>query len=89
MASGDFHLPFGEMTITLDDVSYLLHILVLGSFYSPLVYLDKEVTIAVVVEILGVSQRVLLERGPKTSGMLMWPSIGLGGYAYIKKAKIH
>jgi len=27
-----FHLPIGEMTITLDDVSNLLHMLIVGQF---------------------------------------------------------
>lgn len=33
--TSSFHLPFGEMTITLDDVSSLLHLPVYGSFFLP------------------------------------------------------
>jgi len=29
-----FHLPVGEMTITLDDVSNLLHLPIVGYFYT-------------------------------------------------------
>ncbi|GAU30353.1 hypothetical protein TSUD_57640 [Trifolium subterraneum] len=33
--TSSFHMPFGEMTITLDDVACLLHIPVRGIFYTP------------------------------------------------------
>ncbi|XP_057432619.1 uncharacterized protein LOC130725400 [Lotus japonicus] len=33
--TSSFHMPFGEMTVTLDDVSALLHIPVGGRFYTP------------------------------------------------------
>ncbi|GAU47881.1 hypothetical protein TSUD_404530 [Trifolium subterraneum] len=33
--TSSFHIPFGEMTITLDDVPCLLHILVRGVFHTP------------------------------------------------------
>ena len=32
--TSSFHLPVGEMTITLDDVSSLLHILITGALHS-------------------------------------------------------
>lgn len=32
--TSSFHMPFGEMTITLDDVSSLLHIPVKGKFFT-------------------------------------------------------
>lgn len=32
--TSSFHLPVGEMTITLDDVSSLLHLPILGGFWS-------------------------------------------------------
>ena len=38
--TNSFNLPVGEMTITLDDVSSLLHLPILGQFptYVPLEY---------------------------------------------------
>lgn len=36
-----FHLSFGEMKITLDDVSSLLHLPLPGSFFiAPLIYYE-------------------------------------------------
>ena len=32
--TSSFHLPVGEMTITLDDVSSLLHLPITGAFYT-------------------------------------------------------
>ena len=32
-----FHLPFGEMIITLDDVSFLFHLPIAGRFFTTLV----------------------------------------------------
>lgn len=32
--TSSFHLPFGEMTITLDDVSSLFHLPMIGSFFT-------------------------------------------------------
>ena len=48
-----FHLPFGEMTITLDDVASILHIPVIGSMisFSPLLRVDD--ANALLVELLG------------------------------------
>ena len=33
METNSFHMPFGEMTITLDDVSSLLHIPIRGKLH--------------------------------------------------------
>ena len=48
-----FHLSVGEMMVTLDDVTYLLDILITGAFYN-CEHMDKEAAISVLVEILGV-----------------------------------
>ena len=32
--TNSFHLPIGELTITLDDVSNLLHLPIMGQFYT-------------------------------------------------------
>ncbi|KAI5442859.1 protein MAIN-LIKE 1 [Lathyrus oleraceus] len=51
LETSSFHMSFGEMSITLDDVSCLLHLPIRGIFWSP-----QDVTEEVVVDYLGVSQ---------------------------------
>ncbi|GAU51990.1 hypothetical protein TSUD_417930 [Trifolium subterraneum] len=48
-----FHMSFGEMTITLDDVACLLHIPVRGIFYTPVAVSMEEAT-TLATELLGV-----------------------------------
>ncbi|KAI5426129.1 hypothetical protein KIW84_031812 [Lathyrus oleraceus] len=48
-------MPFGEMSITLDDVSCLLHLPIRGVFWSPQ-DVTEEVTVELAVDYLGVSQ---------------------------------
>ncbi|XP_050909706.1 protein MAIN-LIKE 1-like [Lathyrus oleraceus] len=50
-----FHMSFGEMNITLDDVSCLLHLPIRGVFWSPQ-DVTEEVVVELVVDYLGVSQ---------------------------------
>ena len=52
--TSSFHLPCGEMTITLDDVSTLLHIPVTGKFFSHPV-MSRDLACALLVSLLGVS----------------------------------
>ncbi|WVY89472.1 hypothetical protein V8G54_034986 [Vigna mungo] len=51
--TSNFHLPMGEMTITLDDVSTLLHLPVLGQFCD-LEELEFEEARTTLVDLLGV-----------------------------------
>ena len=53
--TNSFHLPIGEMTITLDDVSSLLHLPILGQFptYVPLEYNEAA---TILTELLGVEE---------------------------------
>jgi len=53
--TNSFHLPVGEMTITLDDVSSLLHLPILGQFptYVPLEYNGSA---TILVELLRVDE---------------------------------
>ena len=53
--TNSFHLPMGEMTITLDDVSSILHIPIMGQFptYMTLGYDESS---SLLVELLGVVQ---------------------------------
>ena len=54
-------MPFDKITITLNDVSTLLHIPVCGMFFS-LEGLIRDATISVLVEILGVTHLISRER---------------------------
>jgi len=53
--TNSFHLPIREMTITLDDVSTLLHLPVIGRFYT-YPTLDAETTTDLLVEVLNVDR---------------------------------
>ncbi|GAU35365.1 hypothetical protein TSUD_57140 [Trifolium subterraneum] len=55
--TSSFHMSFGEMTVTLDDVSCLLHIPVRGIFYTP-VPVSMEEAAALATELLGVPYEV-------------------------------
>jgi len=49
-----FHLPVGEVTITLDDVASLLHLPIIGAFHS-FETLHGDEAILMLVELLEVS----------------------------------
>ncbi|KAI5417738.1 hypothetical protein KIW84_042377 [Lathyrus oleraceus] len=55
LETSSFHMSFGEMSITLDDVSCLLHLPIRGVFWSPQ-DVTEEVAVELVVDYLGVSQ---------------------------------
>ena len=65
--TSSFHLPHGEMTITLDDVSCLLHIPIRGTFLSH-DRISKEEALDLLVEQLGVTPESALEEIDKTRG---------------------
>ena len=53
--TSSFHLPIGEVTITLDDVASLLHLPITGAFHSfETLHVDEAVLL--LVELLEVSQ---------------------------------
>ena len=52
--TSSFHLPVGEMTITLDDVSSLCHLSVSGAFFS-LPLLPRHDACLLLISLLGVS----------------------------------
>nr|XP_012573601.2 protein MAIN-LIKE 1-like [Cicer arietinum] len=52
--TNSFHLPIGEMTITLDDVSSLLHIPIIGALFSVNIF-NKDDAAELLGELLGVS----------------------------------
>lgn len=49
-----FHMLFGEMTITLDGVSCLLHLPIKGDFYYHLTRINEEGVFTFIVELFGV-----------------------------------
>lgn len=48
-----FHMSFGEMTITLDNISFLLHLLMMGEFLDPPPGITKQGIIVIIVDMLG------------------------------------
>ncbi|BAT82833.1 hypothetical protein VIGAN_03290200 [Vigna angularis var. angularis] len=53
--TNSFYLPVGEMLVTLDDVSSLLHLPVLGQFFN-LKEVDFEESRCTIVKLLGVNE---------------------------------
>ncbi|KAI5397918.1 hypothetical protein KIW84_063651 [Lathyrus oleraceus] len=53
--TSSFHMPFGEMSITLDDVACILHLPIRGIFWSPQ-DVTEEVAVELAVDYLGVSR---------------------------------
>ena len=58
--TNSFHLPVGEMTITLDDVSNLLHLPIVGHFYTQET-LDSDSANDLLVESLHVDRALAYE----------------------------
>lgn len=71
--TSSFHLPIGEMTITLDDVSALLHIPVTGNFYDFPEY-TKYQGEALLIHLLGADPQDAHDqtKGPGLSVTLKW-----------------
>lgn len=58
--TSSFHLPFGEMTITLNDVSSLFHISLASSFFiDPII--SQETIYLTIIEYLRVTQEQVIE----------------------------
>lgn len=55
--TSSFHLPIGEMTITLDDVSCLLHLPCRGTFFT-FPNQNRDTAIAIVMQLLSVSYHI-------------------------------
>jgi hypothetical protein len=55
--TSSFHLPIGEMTITLDDVSWLLHLPCRGTFFT-FPNQNRDTAIAIVMQLLSVSYHI-------------------------------
>ncbi|XP_058759275.1 protein MAIN-LIKE 2-like [Vicia villosa] len=50
--TSSFHMPFGEMTITLDDVASLLHFPIGGLFWYPEEHVTEEMAVELGIEFL-------------------------------------
>ncbi|XP_068498257.1 protein MAINTENANCE OF MERISTEMS-like [Phaseolus vulgaris] len=80
--TNSFHLPIGEMTITLDDVSSLLHLPILGQFptYVPLEYNGAA---TILTELLGVEEAHKSATYVSVSYLLLFNNLRMcGGYAW-------
>ncbi|XP_068466603.1 protein MAIN-LIKE 1-like [Phaseolus vulgaris] len=89
--TNNFHLPVGEMTITLDDVSNLLHLPIVGHFYTQET-LDSDSTNDLLVESLRVDRALASEetrhcRGSHATATLthMYEQLGDCSYANTKQ----
>ncbi|KAK2358491.1 protein MAIN-LIKE [Trifolium repens] len=65
--TSSFHMPFSEMTITLDDVACLLHIPIRGEFYTPRSLTEEEAA-ALGAELFGVNIQYVATETRKQRG---------------------
>ncbi|XP_058734224.1 protein MAIN-LIKE 1-like [Vicia villosa] len=65
--TSSFHLPFGEMTMTLDNVDVLFHIPIASTFFTP-VYRDQGTVVRMVVDALEVDEVEVLSEFGDTRG---------------------
>lgn len=65
--TSSFHLPFGEMTVTLDDVSCLLHIPITGIFLSH-PDMSRDIACDYLVDLLGVTRAEAVMETDTTRG---------------------
>ncbi|XP_058741774.1 uncharacterized protein LOC131614167 [Vicia villosa] len=57
--TSSFHMPFGEMTINLDDVASLLHLPIGGLFWYPEENVTEEKVVELGIQYLGVERGVM------------------------------
>jgi len=65
--TSSFHLPFGEMTVTLDDVAYLLHLPIDGMLLSH-ESISRDEAVELMETYLGSSTTDALKEVEKTKG---------------------
>ncbi|XP_058779812.1 protein MAIN-LIKE 1-like [Vicia villosa] len=66
--TSSFHIPFGEMTITLDDVASLLHLPIGGLFRYPEEHVTEEMEIELGIQYLGVERGEMARHVRNCSG---------------------
>ncbi|XP_058762941.1 protein MAIN-LIKE 2-like [Vicia villosa] len=54
--TSSFHMPFGEVTITIDDVASLLHLPIGGLFWYPREHITEEMVVELGIQYLGVER---------------------------------
>lgn len=77
--TSSFHLLFGEMSIILDDVSFLFHLSIVDRFSTALV-INQKLACITVVQDLGVTKKVMLEEFDFNKGAHFWMSWLLDKY---------
>ncbi|XP_058762512.1 protein MAIN-LIKE 1-like [Vicia villosa] len=65
--TSSFHLPFGEMTVTLDDVHSLFHLPIAGTFLTP-VHREQATAVHMVMDALEVDELAVLKEFDDTRG---------------------
>ncbi|XP_058783693.1 uncharacterized protein LOC131658415 [Vicia villosa] len=92
--TSSFHLPFGEMAVTLDDVHSLFHLPIAGTFFTPF-HRDQATTVHMVIDALDVNELVVLKEFGDTRGFhlrMFWlrkvyqPLVDAGSYQVAAKA---
>ncbi|CAK8532944.1 unnamed protein product [Lathyrus sativus] len=67
LETSSFHMLFGEMTITLDDVSCVLHFPIRGVFWNPQ-DISEALAVEWAIDYLGVSQRIAQQQVSECRG---------------------
>ena len=72
--TNSFHLPIGELMITLDDVASLLHLPVIGAFHSfkPLLVDEAVLMLVELLEVSGEEARAETAQCHATYIFLSW-----------------
>ena len=72
--TSSFHLPVGELTITLDDVSSLLHLSITGALHSfePLVMEEAVILLMELLEVSGQEARAETAQARRAYVRLLW-----------------
>eukprot|EP00256_Glycine_max_P049899 XP_006605022.1 protein MAIN-LIKE 2-like [Glycine max] len=87
--TSNFHLPVGEVSITLDDIASLLHLPIVGAFhdFQPLC---TDETVLLLVELLMVSAEVAMTETGQCGGPYALRNLTLAGrYAWRAAGLVH
>jgi len=74
--TSSFHLPVGEMTITLDDVYNLLHIPIQGHMLDHDAIMDRDRGLDLMIRLLGISEAdARAEQRTESAGHISYPTL--------------
>ena len=74
--TSSFHLPVGEMTITLDDVYNLLHIPIQGRMLDHDAAMDRDRGLDLMIRLLGMSEAdARVEARTESAGHTSYPTL--------------